>query len=57
MNGSIDAFAIYNSVTEKMAIVPVDDLPKDQSYFFLLCRDSKRGSEKGHSRLFESYVV
>ena len=37
-NGSIDAFAIYNSITEEIALVPVDDLPKDQSYFFLLCR-------------------
>jgi hypothetical protein len=56
-NGSIDGFAIYNSVTEEMAFVPVDDLPKDQTTFFLLCRDSKRGKENGHSRLFESYVV
>ena len=56
-NGSIDAFAIYNSLTEKIALVPVEDLPTDQSYFFLLCRDSKRGNEKGHSRLFESYVI
>lgn len=56
-NGSIDAFAIYNSLTEEMALVPVVDLPKDQSYFFLLCRDSKRGAGKGASRLFEHYAV
>ena len=56
-NGSIDAFAIYNSATEEIAIVPIEDLPKEQSYFFLLCRESKRGVGKGNSRLFESYVV
>lgn len=56
-NGSIDAFAIYNSLTDEIALVPVSDLPLDQSYFFLLCRDSKHGTEKGRSRLFESYVV
>jgi phenylpropionate dioxygenase-like ring-hydroxylating dioxygenase large terminal subunit len=56
-NGSIDAFAIYNSLTDEVALVPVEDLPTDQSYFFLLCRSSKRGTEKNHSRLFESYVV
>jgi hypothetical protein len=56
-NGSIDAFAIYNSVSTEIALVPVDDLPKDQSYFFLLCRDSKREKENTRSRLFESYVV
>ena len=56
-NGSIDAMAIYNSVTDEIAIVPVEDLPLDQSYFFLLCRESKRGKESKHSRLFESYVV
>jgi len=55
-DGSIDAFAIYNSLTEQIALVPIEDLPTDQSYFFLLCRKSKRGSEKGHSRLFENYV-
>lgn len=56
-NGSIDAFAIYNSLTDEMALVPVSDLPLDQSYFFLLCRDSKRGTEKDYSRFFKSYVV
>ena len=56
-NGSIDAFAIYNSLTDEIALVPVEDLPTDQSYFFLLCRDSKRGNEKGHSRLFETYII
>lgn len=56
-NGSIDAMAIYNSVTDEIAIIPVEDLPLDQSYFFLLCRDSKRGKESKHSRLFESYVA
>jgi hypothetical protein len=50
-NGSIDAFAIYNSETEQFAIVPVEDLPKNQSYFFLLCRDSQRTG----ARLFEDY--
>jgi hypothetical protein len=56
-NGSIDAFAIYNSITEEIAVVPIEDLPKDQSYFFLLCRDSKFGKENNRSRLFESYIV
>ena len=56
-NGSIDALAIYNSITEQMAFIPVDDLPVDQSYFFLLCRSSKRSTEDGCSRLFDSYVI
>ena len=51
-NGSIDAFAVYNSETEQFAIVPINDLPNDQSYFFLLCRESKREG----ARLFEDYV-
>ena len=54
-SGSIDAFAIYNSVTEQIALVPISDLPTDQSYFFLLCRDSQRAGAA--SRLFEHYVV
>jgi PD-(D/E)XK endonuclease len=56
-NGSIDAFIIYNSDTEAIALVPIQDIPKDQSYFFLLCRDSKRSNKESNSRLFESYVV
>ena len=56
-NGSIDAIAIYNSLTDQIALVPVEDLPKDQSYFFLLCRESKRGNDDNRSRLFENYVV
>ena len=56
-NGSIDGFAIYNSITEEMAIVPINDLPKDQGTFFLLCRDSKHKTANGNSRLFKSFVV
>ena len=52
-NGSIDAFVIYNSNTEEIALIPIEDLPMDQSYFFLLCRESK----SGHSRLFKNYVM
>lgn len=56
VNGSIDAIAIFNSDTEEIAIIPVEDLPTDQNYFFLLCRDSKRNNDQGQSRLFKNYV-
>ena len=56
-NGCIDAFAIYNSITEEIALVPIDDVPKDQSYFFLLCRESKRGLNESTSRNFSDYVI
>lgn len=55
-DGSIDEFAIYNSETGEIALIPVSDLPLNQSYFFLLCRESKRGIENNHSRLFSDYI-
>lgn len=54
-NGSIDALAIYNSATTKIALVPVSDLPADQSYFFLLCKNSL--NINNNCRLFENYIV
>lgn len=56
-NGSIDAIAIYNSITAEIAFIPIEDIPKDQSYFFLLCRDSKNGKEDKQSRLFSNYLT
>jgi hypothetical protein len=56
-NDSIDAFAIYNSLTEELALVPIEEVPKNQSYFFLLCRKSKRGLKETSSRLFSDYVL
>lgn len=55
-NGSIDAIAVYNSVTEQFAIVPIAEFEgTDQKVFYLLCREDMRGN-KG-SRTFESYSV
>jgi PD-(D/E)XK endonuclease len=55
-NGSIDAFAIYNSLTEEIAIIPIEDFPKDQSSFILLCRDTKRKINESNIRFFKNYV-
>jgi PD-(D/E)XK endonuclease len=50
--GNIDAFAIYNSVTEQIAYVPVKDLPLDQGYVFFNCK----GKGRQNGRLFEDYI-
>jgi hypothetical protein len=55
-DGSIDAFAIYNSSSNEIALIPIEDLPLEQSYFFLLCRETIRSNENGFSRQFSLYV-
>ena len=53
-SANIDAIVIYNSVSDELALIPSADFPSDQTYVFLLCRDSKRGEA---SRSFASYKI
>lgn len=55
-DGSIDAFAIYNSVTDEIALIPIKDLPLDQGSFYLLCRDTVNSNESRFSRQFSAYI-
>lgn len=54
-DGCIDAFVIYNSQTEEIAMVHLKDIPLTQNVVTFLCRESI--NPKSNNRLFKTFVV
>ena len=44
-DGCIDAFAIYNSNTEDIALVEMKDVPTEQGYMFFQCNEESKVSK------------